>query len=65
MPFCWLCQEAAHLSLFHWCELEHRSSHLSVIVSSVEIGRKIQFYCQFSTDGNYPKFSNTQVRGAV
>ena len=49
------------LSLFHRCELEHQSSHLSVIVSFVEIGRKIQFYCQFSTYGNYPKFSDTQV----
>ena len=31
MPFCWFCHEAAHLSLFHRCELERRSSHLSVI----------------------------------
>ena len=42
MPFCWFYHEAAHLSLFHRCELEHQSSHLSVIVSFVEIGRKIQ-----------------------
>ena len=34
-------------------------------LSFVEIGCKIQFYCQFSTDGNYPKFSDTQVWGAV
>ena len=31
MPFCWFCHEAAHLSLLHRCELERRSSHLSVI----------------------------------
>ena len=61
MPFCWFCHEAARLSLFHRCELEHQSSHLSVIVSFVETGHKIQFYCQFSTYGNYPKFSDTQV----
>ena len=61
MPFCWFCHEAAHLSLFHRCELEHQSSRLSVIVSFVQIGRKIQFYCQFSTYDNYPKFSDTQV----
>ena len=34
---------------------------LECYLSSVEIGCKIQFYCQFSTDGNYPKFSDTQV----
>ena len=34
-------------------------------LSFVETGCKIQFYCQFSTDGNYPKFSDTQVWGAV
>ena len=32
---------------------------LECYLSSVEIGCKIQFYCQFSTDGNYPKFSDT------
>ena len=31
MPFCWFCHEVAHLSLFHQCELERQSSHLSVI----------------------------------
>ena len=31
MPFYWFCHEAAYLSLFHRCELERRSSHLSVI----------------------------------
>ena len=31
MPFCWFCHEVAHLSLFHQCELERRSRHLSVI----------------------------------
>ena len=33
---------------------------LECYLSSVETGCKIQFYCQFSTDGNYPKFSDTQ-----
>ena len=45
--------------------MEHQSSHLSVNVSFVEIGRKIQFYCQFSSYGNYPKFSDTPVWAAV
>ena len=34
---------------------------LKCYLSFVEIGRKIQFYCQFSTDGNYPNFSDTWV----
>ena len=34
---------------------------LKCYLSFVEIGRKIQFYCQFSIDGNYPTFSDTQV----
>ena len=56
MPFCWFCHEAAYLSIFHRCELEHQSSHLSVIVSVVEIGRKIQFYCQSQHTVIIPSF---------
>ena len=34
MPFCWFCHEAAHLSLFHRCELE-----LTVIIPSFRTHR--------------------------
>ena len=38
---------------------------LKCYLSFVEIGRKIQFYCQFSTDGNYPMFLDTSLRSSL
>ena len=61
MPFCWFCHEAAHFFFIPSVRVGAQVQPLECYLSSVEIGCKIQFYCQFSTDGNYPKFSDTQV----